>query len=373
MKMKGWEGSLSATIFIVFLSLAILFSSAAAVIGSSLRRFTASQSGIELKSRFTSLSATVIQSFIQIMNEGTESRAAIIEMQLNKELPEIIGNTTKIFTGENIMVYLKDLSSRLNLNLVPEHVLEHDEFLVYFSSSAALSELISLRKDIGLFDSDSEYQEFLREAEHNTGIGRYSYIHPDISDPFQSSRMLSRRLGRDSTAVLIENDLRERQHGGMLWSSDELRNFIELRAPEAGNLLTIEAWLNVNNTDDTVLETILKFPYGEQSIPQFVSAHAVIRAVRRRQNIGSELLRDILRLEEVLQTNPAAERVIRYLGTETWFWELRVEHHMISGRYVIARKIGSTDGSADENAEHSAEQGTRFQLIEQKLYPRGMN
>jgi len=239
-----------------------------------------------------------------------------------------------------VTITLAERSSRINPNWAGRALFERTRLDELFLVGTGFCGLQEHREREGLFhDGDDGYLEFFDEETIARYLTVHSYAHIDTADEFALRRLYAMNAGKRGVEAFRARVQSVRREARRVEPS-ELRRVV---GREASELLvppvTAEPQWNLHFLPELILREILAYDAFELEEP---GAHAAW-VLDRRDSEGVDLkeLRRRLELEN-------DHRLFAFLGTRSWFWEVRAEAEGMELHAVLARVPVRKPGEKEE-------------------------
>jgi hypothetical protein len=228
-------------------------------------------------------------------------------------------------------VELRDLSSRLNPNFMRTKLFEETGLRDLIINGDRPDRIRDIRTEQG-FCTDLD---FWRNTFGEENLSRFFTLHSwaNINVTYEESLESLYRVRKGNGGAIpfrsrIQEGLREKK----LWRIEELRQLMGLSAESLYPVINCLPLMNIHHMEPLLLECLLAYPYGGEILENH---EALSHLLIDRSKSG-----EISPLELRALINPSEEqlRVLEYLGTKTWFWELTVsigekDYHSIIASY----------------------------------------
>lgn len=237
---------------------------------------------------------------------------------------------------EGVQWELKDLSSRLNPNWMRLKLFKVTDLGNLITSGESIEQLDQRRMDKGIGTSlEEDWTETFGEENIERFFTYYSLANINVTQEDRLEEIYRKRLGDGGASAFrsrIQDGLREFR----LWNEEDLDVVLGMEGEELQPLVGVDAQMNVHWIDPFLLEALLSYPYREEPLADPHSIALSILSLRDQQELDAEQLKGII------GPNEKQMRVLEYLGTATYFWELSIEKENVLGTWVIFLYKGET-------------------------------
>lgn len=337
----AYRGSASVSAAMLLLALALVAGAFAMQIRDSQIRLRSGAASAQQELLLTEISRVIVGEFGQLLDHAFEQNELPSDAELSQKLElrvreQLQSHGNVALDSLSFALGVRAMDSGININLVPEELLRSPQLSQYFVSPSAIEEILSSRERRNLFSDISQYRNLLSDegepssnetwvSQGSALISHYSFIYPGQSDSGQASAMLESRLGMEGNGQ-FEEMLEQVNRTTTASASEQQARFDELlrSQPQFASLLRSTGRYDVNRIDENLLRAVLSLDFGSGQIPELMNAADRIIQLRERQFIGERLLRDLLNLDQITETHPEAEGIMRYFGAWSCFWELRI-------------------------------------------------
>jgi hypothetical protein len=236
--------------------------------------------------------------------------------------------------GEGREITLEDLSSRLNLNTVRTELLEKTELAGLVAQGHSPQELRQYRAANGPFPTLTSYAPFFSPDALQRDFTVYGYVNVNTAFEDTLRGFFSARTGDEPSAESFRGAIRGYLSRQELVRREELPALLGLYYPQLYPLMNVEPQMNVNFIPGEVLHAVLAYPYGGKPIEGFEAAYQAILAERAQGAVDERELAGLVhaKAEQLL--------VFQYLGSQTWFWRIRLKEAAHAVEWIVARLPG---------------------------------
>jgi hypothetical protein len=243
---------------------------------------------------------------------------------------------------------LTDISSRFDLNSLRKNMIRGSQIREYLKPGVDADAFQQDREENGFgVEPERRFGEFFEEEFLLRFAARRAYWNINTADEFTLKKIFELRTLDSFAADEFHTAIREKLSARELISPVDLEAFIG--TPGFQRLFpTVNAFpsINVNLAPSWVLEQLISYSAFRVLSP--AAACRNIIALRKIRPLSSE---DLIRLivlepnEEGELVPPERNRLFAWLGTVTWFWEIRIEKKGRCLTRIIAR-IPASPGTA---------------------------
>ncbi len=227
---------------------------------------------------------------------------------------------------------LEDVSTGLNLNTIPTDKLKEPSLTMAASGGSLAASLEKLR-DNGPVRRTEQVLEYIPEEIYQTYFSLYGLLNPRICETDVLKSAISARLEGDAGAVVASDVLAMCRRPET--RQTDLSAYLANMAPRLQPIVSLQPMINVNFAERELLKAVLEFRYWGRKLnnPGKVLGDLMF------ERLAGEVLP--LDLERLLASEQNVNWVKDFLGTQTWFWRLRVTNEDNLGLEVyIARLPG---------------------------------
>lgn len=236
--------------------------------------------------------------------------------------------------GETLSV--RDLSSALDLNFVRADLLENGAIAATLGFRSTAGDLQRYREERGLSCRLEHYAPFFDLAEGRP-VGCHGWANINTADELALRLLYRSATGSEEGARLFREKVQSLRRLRRVVQREELAGLLGSAA--LFPIVCAEPQLNVNYIDRDLALALLRFP-----------GHGIAEPERRcaelmdLRSLGPVREEDIAR---ILGVAPG-HAILQFLGSRTWFWELRVQRGRSACVLVLARRPGveAADGAA---------------------------
>lgn len=237
---------------------------------------------------------------------------------------------------------LTDISSGLNPNYINTLLFVRTGLKETLEYGTDTENFILRRAEHGFSMNIEEiYSGILKKDAMEEYFTPYGYLNVNVSSGYSCERMfLELTMNANSARRFrsrIENSLKDRH----IITEEDLRSAAGDYYKKIALLMTVLPQINVNFADSFILKQILSYPYG--GIP-FRNGSSILNRLIVKRSEGEITPAD---LAACIPAVDLQKRIFQYLGTKTWFWELKISDRDNTAKAVIAC-IPSRDGSAQK-------------------------
>lgn len=224
-------------------------------------------------------------------------------------------------TTENMKLQLTDVSSRININSVHPLFLERTEFRNTFKTGSTIETFRNARNQYGFCIKIPEvYRDIFSGSALENYFTSYGFMNINTAYEFSLQRMFELLTGDPAAAEVFHSFLEQSLTSKSIMENEALQTAFGSSYRLISPLIGTWPEMNVNFIPEFVLEQVLCYPYGGKQLQNSSAALKNILYLRKIQEINSSQLRSMIHVTESLQ-----ERIFQYLGTKTWFWEIKAE------------------------------------------------
>ncbi|MDR1909640.1 MAG: hypothetical protein LBQ35_06985 [Spirochaetaceae bacterium] len=237
---------------------------------------------------------------------------------------------------EGFRVSVYPLSDRLNLNFVRKNILENTRLAILFAPGRDPGELQQFREDRGLSLFIEDYRPFFAVDDPSPFFSCYGWANVNLIDEFAARKLARTLTGRDAAAEEVRAAIQKLLMEQRICGPENLEALLGINHDRLFPWFNAEPLININFAEPALLRELLSYDaYGVKSVSSRLAEIAV------RREAGGIAAGDIPRILGVAGGGPLGH----YLGSITWFWEIRVSRGERSRRTVACRLPGG-DSSA---------------------------
>jgi hypothetical protein len=249
-------------------------------------------------------------------------------------------------TTGDYRVMVTPLSDRLNLNYVRKNIFEKTDAGIWLKPGKTADEFQQFREDNGLSLSMDAFHIFFDDKIIQRFFSGYGWANINLIDEFAARKLALSLTGSAQTAeqvrAMVQTLLINRQPA----DRTSLRALFGIHYEKLFPFINAEPLINVNFAEPALLRALISYPdYGV--LQPGVRCDDLL-ARRSLNGLGTG---DILNVLGIDAANPLAA----YLGSVTWFWEIKVSGGGQTRRVVICRLPSS--GQSGEIVFNIIEQG----------------
>jgi hypothetical protein len=220
---------------------------------------------------------------------------------------------------DGVELRLRELSSRLDANLVPVDLLERTELRRLLAPGVSPADLAALREDKGLSTELGRYGELLSEDSLDSWTC-FGWANANIVDS-RPLRFLYESLCGDAVAAeAFSLRVAATRSLHRVIGSDGLQELLGSARTEACPVICVAAPHNANFLPEPILRAILSYP--PLGLPEPAARAGEIVAARERRDLSEADLAALIGGPAVDGARPLA---LQYLGARSWFWEIEAE------------------------------------------------
>lgn len=241
-------------------------------------------------------------------------------------------------TGERsgYTIVLRDVSSGLNPNWMNRrHFVQVSESGRVLRPGINEHDIQEVRERVGFtLDVQEEFGALFDPDLARLVITPYSNLSVAIGDDDALIGMLELQGVRSSRVPILLREIQSQRDRPEPFSETALARIL---GDEADNLMpwiTVDAPINVNLADESVIRFVLSLPFGGAFLPAPRSITEHIVQTRRDEPITSSVLAGLIGADTDQQD------VFAYLGTVTRFWEIEVIANSLAYSIVVMRMSG---------------------------------
>ena len=224
---------------------------------------------------------------------------------------------------------IRDLSSVLNPNFLAPDLFESEAIAEIVGLRASAGDLQRYREERGLSCRLEHYAPFFDLAERRP-LGCYGWANINTADELALRLVYRSATGSEEGARLFREKVQSLRRLRRVVRREELAEVIGSTA--LFPLVCAEPSLNVNYVDRGLALALAAFLARGIEDPERRCAELL--DLRSRRPVREE---DIARILGVDPGHP----ILQFLGSRTWFWELRVERSGLTCVLVLARRPGA--------------------------------
>lgn len=322
---KNNEAFTSFQFLIIILTLSVLVSAAGIILRSN-RLYIQKQ--IQNKERRQAVESC-ISDILQVLSSDS-SPESDTQQDLFWKL-----NETEL---DECKITISSLSSRLDVNFIPPSLFTETGLCNLFISPGS-PELMERQKETnGLFFRYNDISDFINEDNFNKYFTTYSWPNFNISDDIAIETFLVHMINEssaDSFARKREDFLKNKQ---TMQSFTEYKLFCGVNFEQVSSFVMLSPVMNVNFMDRDILSEILNYP--EFGISGAWDKASRIESTATGSGIQDNDLVNILGV-------PKTNKIYYYLGTVTWFWEIKVQKENACCTLIVGRYPETDDFSAE--------------------------
>jgi len=118
----------------------------------------------------------------------------------------------------------------------------------------------------------------------------------------------------------VTSQLRNIQKGNEKVTQQEISSWLATGDTPTPAVINAQSRMNVNFIDPLILEAILSYPWNGESVDNYLVLKNNILNARNTYEVTEEKLSNLLNCDQEIRN-----RMLRYLGTSSWFWKLKIE------------------------------------------------
>lgn len=250
---------------------------------------------------------------------------------------------------ESLQIELRDISSRFNLNFMRTKMLDESEFASMMIDGKTPDDLKSHRGEEGFSDNLAEgYSSFFDKEDLERFFTVYSYANINVTYEDSLKKLYESRVSEEGSHLFLTK-VQELISDQLMADEARMNNMLGGDRGKLYPLINLEPLINVNFAEEKVLKAVLSYPYGGETHNNALDYHEILRAERTAMEITPERLKTLFDVEDHYM------RIPQYLGTVTWFWEIRASRGNTGLNVIICRIPGREAGEG------------LFQIVEWKL------
>ena len=221
---------------------------------------------------------------------------------------------------ENMKLQLTDLSSRININSVHPLFLERTQLRSTFKNGKTVETFRNIRNKNGFcINITATYRDIFNKSDLENYYTSYGYMNINTAYEFSLQRMFKLLTDDPAAAEVFHSFTAGALSSRRIMDADELLTAFRYNYHSIFPLIGTCPEMNVNFIPEFILKQVLTYPYGGKQLENSSAVLQRILYLRKAQEITSSQLRTIITIEEPLQ-----ERIFQYVGTKTWFWEIKI-------------------------------------------------
>ena len=229
----------------------------------------------------------------------------------------------------DLSVELKDISSRLNINFIGTKLFEETALKDLIINGSHPDVIRSRRSQEGFCSNFTLWEEIFGHENLKRFFTLYGWANINVTYEESLEELYRLRIG-DGGAVAFRSRIQSGLSEKKLWSAEELPLILGIEGPNLYPVINSLPVINVNFAEPFLLENLLSYPYSEESLTDPLLKAMDIQNRRETREISPGELRSIINPKK------AQMRIMEYLGTQTWFWELSIIREEREFRSVIA-------------------------------------
>ena len=214
------------------------------------------------------------------------------------------------------LMELTDVSSAVNLNASSRAILMQDSLKLRYRTQRDPELVYGHLTREGTYLRAEEVEELIPEDSFGVYFTIYGPWNPFVSDADSLAAMIQERTGEDG-ASLAGSLLAAT--GSPNFGDSALQGLLGDDEYDLGALMTTRGVVNVHFADRELLRAVLDWDYGGEKLPNRSGALDALTAARAGREISASELSGMIEQKE------DQKGVLRVLGTETWYWNLRIE------------------------------------------------
>ena len=306
------SGSLSVIALLLIFFLSAVISGGILIVTNVVRMTRSDSREADLVLRADELSKTIVARFAD--DETPESDGPSLFL---KELA----------LPENGSVSIEDISSRINPNAIRKQILEETSLSPLLLEDASADRLQQIRFDAGpAIDIESRYESVLDIAGSPELFTAYGLFNVNTTDEFVLETLVEHRTHDASFARDFRMDVQDALARRRIIDAYTLSSFFGEHEEVLWPIITSAPIWNIHFAPEQILGAILAYePFGISSVPSIVDE---IVTLRRDTEIAPEELFQLLGVEPT-------HRISQFVGTQTWFWRVRIELSGLTANYTI--------------------------------------
>jgi hypothetical protein len=240
------------------------------------------------------------------------------------ESPESDGPRDRVWSAldldaDGVELRLRELSSRLNANLVPVDLLEKTELRRLLAPGSSPADLAALREEKGLSIELGRYGALLRGDSLDSWTC-FGWANANIADPGPLRSLYESSCGDAAAADSFSLRVAAARSLHRVIDREGLDDLLGCARAEACPVICVAAPHNVNFLPEPILRAILSYP--PLGLPEPAARAGEIAAARERRDLSEADLAALVGAPAGDGVRPLA---LQYLGVRSWFWEVEAE------------------------------------------------
>jgi hypothetical protein len=333
--MNKEQGSITPQLLVMLL---VLFSFV-----SGITAYLRASYSYELKSRSAENSRARLESAVDEMIEA-------LKADHSPELDSPSDPAFAISKSRNGLVSLKieDESSKLNPNLIDQAMFEKTDLKGFIISGEA-SDIASFREKNGLVNDTAAFSTLFKPETLNS-LTVFGWANVNVIDRNSLGSLFLALTGSDSGADSLLADVASMATVKKFMNEPDLDKILGSNADALRPVIAASPYFNVHFIDANLLKSVLANPDFKIS-GNAIKAEAILQH-RGSSDISQADLKAILGVKD-------GNKVLQYLGVQTWFFRIRAEEGPLNLEVIVARDPRS-DGSGNDSKRTFAKVERRF-------------
>lgn len=289
-------------------------------------------SAISLTQKYYQKNEAIEQDLILLKTEVT----AIIKQFENDPTPDSDSPMDPVWSyiegraNEYEFLKLSDVSSRINPNWVRPVFFERTDLKKLLLNGVSPDVFNDHRNITGyVMDIYSSYSEFIEPEALETFFTPYSYLNVNTAYEYVLEDMYELLTDNSGGAAGFHSFIKSALSEKHIITETELLTTIGSDYETIYPIISTLPEMNVHFIPEFILEQILSYPYGGESIENSNLLYNTILSFRYNNEITP------VELHNIIKTEGLHERVFHHLGTKTWFWKVGITTKRITVEAII--------------------------------------
>jgi len=325
--MKCDDGYTTLSVFIIILFISAISISALKIIGAGLKK------------------SHKYDNIYSIRQDMDEKVLALLDVLGNDPTPEAdsffdpVWAYIKNENKDEFQIGLRDISSKFNMNFVRTKMLEQSIFKDKMINGKSPDDLKEYRGERGFVcNLKNFYGDFFSEEDLDDFFTIYSYANFNVTYENSLKNIYEIRVSEDSGHSFL-SIIQQHISSKIIADNLEYKQIVGASYTKLYPTVNTMSLMNVNFIPEAVLQAVLNYPYGGDRLKQSTSYIEIIKAERSVSEFLPEKLTSLLAVEGDYL------RILQYLGTVTWFWEIIVAKERQKLDVIVCRLPDTKDAN----------------------------
>ncbi len=271
---------------------------------------------------------------------------------------------------ENIEIELSDISSRLNLNIIRNEIIDETGLSrLIFKPQDGMGQIEQHKADVGfIINPEEEFPDLFKEKTVGDYITTHGFWNMNISDEASLLMVYKKHIRNEAKAEIFRHRIQELRINLDSVGNNDLQDFLQAEFEVLYPLVSTVPVMNIQFIPREVLWEILNHDFGSRPLPDPSSSYYKIINSRDFRRFTSEELLSILKIEDF------SHPIYDYLGVKTWFWKLAIESEKgLLSIIILERPNPGKSYKPDGDETPGASEPRNMQIIENRFIFNGNN